>query len=60
VKVGVKIGAQIAAITPRIGAMHYPNSSRLNVQQATAGKAGGHFNSVGGSRVQLQAIGAGV
>jgi len=28
----------------------------LNIQQATAGESGCHFNSVGGARVQLQAI----
>ena len=37
-----------------------PNTLSLNVEQATAGKSGCHFNSVGGARVELQAIGAGV
>ena len=32
----------------------------LNIQQATSGESGCHFNSVGGARVQLQAIGASV
>jgi hypothetical protein len=35
-----------------------PNTLSLNVQKATAGKSGCHFNSVGGARVELQAIGA--
>jgi hypothetical protein len=37
-----------------------PNTLSLNVQKATAGKSGCHFNSVGSARVELQAIGAGV
>jgi len=37
-----------------------PNTLSLNVEKATAGKSGCHFNSVGGARVELQAIGAGV
>ena len=35
-----------------------PNTLSLNVEKATAGKSGCHFNSVGGARVELQAIGA--
>ena len=37
-----------------------PNTLSLNVEKATAGKSGCHFNSVRGACVQLQAIGAGV
>lgn len=37
-----------------------PNTLSLNVEKATAGKSGCHFNSVGSARVELQAIGAGV
>ena len=37
-----------------------PNTLSLNVEKATAGKSGCHFNSVRGARVELQAIGAGV
>ncbi len=36
------------------------NTLSLNVQKATAGKSGCHFNSVRGACVQLQAIWAGV